>query len=101
MFKKNNTKYEVRGTIRFKKQFKKSIKQGKDISKLVEVLNVLGNGNKLKPKYKNHYLINDQYYKDCQECHIEPNWLLIYKYNDEEMILYLIGIGTHSELFNK
>ena len=61
---KNNTKYEVRGTIRFKKQFKKSIRQGKDISKLVEVLNVLGNGNKLKPKYKNHYLINDQYYKD-------------------------------------
>ena len=96
-----NTKYEVEGTSKFKKQVKKIVKQGKDINKLIEVLNVLSNGEELEEKYKNHNLVNNKYYKDCMECHIEPDWLLIYKYNNDELILFLIGTGLHSDLFNK
>ncbi|MGN0993027.1 MAG: type II toxin-antitoxin system YafQ family toxin [Bacilli bacterium] len=96
-----NTKYEVKGTTKFKKQLKKSVKQGKDITKLIEVLNVLSNGEELEGKYQNHNLVNNKYYKDCKECHIEPDWLLIYKYNNNELILFFIETGSHSELFNK
>ena len=96
-----NTKYEVEGTSKFKKQVKKIVKQGKDINKLIEVLNVLSNGEELEEKYKNHNLVNNKYYKDCMECHIETDWLLVYKYNNDELILFLIGTGLHSDLFNK
>lgn len=97
----DNTKYEVKGTSRFKKQLKKVIKQGKDINKLIEVLNILANGEFLEEKYHNHKLINNNYYKDCFECHIEPDWLLVYKYNNNQLLLILIGTGSHSELFEK
>ncbi len=96
-----NTKYEIKGTSIFKKQLKKAIKQGKDIKKLIEVLNKLSNGDKLDKKYHNHNLIKNKQYKDCFECHIEPDWLLVYKYNNDELILFLISTGSHSELFNK
>ena len=101
MLSLENTKYEIKGTSKFKKQLKKVIKQGRDINKLIEVLNVLSNGEELEEKYKNHNLVNNKYYKGCQECHIEPDWLLIYKYNNNELILFLIETGSHSELFNR
>ena len=97
----DNTKYEIKGLTTFKKQLKKVIKQGKDINKLIDVLKVLANGEKLDSKYKDHALINNKYYKDCRECHIEPDWLLVYKYNNDELILFMIETGSHSELFNK
>ena len=90
-----NTKYEIISTSKFKKQFKKIIKQGKDISKFIEVLNVLASGEELKEKYQNHNLINT----NLKECHIEPDWLLIYKYNNDKLILFLIETGSHSDLF--
>ena len=65
------------------------------------MLNILSTGDELEEKYNNHNLINNKYYKDCKECHIEPDWLLIYKYNNNELILFLIEIGSHSELFKK
>jgi len=83
----------------FKKGHKRIKKQGKDINKLYEVIEILANGNILDAKYKDHALINDKYYKDCRECHIEPDWLLIYKYNDNELILFMVETGSHSELF--
>lgn len=52
-------------------------------------------------KYRDHQLINDRRYKGCRECHIEPDWLLVYKYNNDELILFLVETGSHSELFNK
>ena len=94
-----NAKYEVKGTNKFKKQFKKVKSQGKDINKFVTVLNTLASGEKLDYKYKDHLLINYKIYKDCRECHIEPDWLLIYKYNNEELILLMIETGSHSDLF--
>ena len=55
----------------------------------------------LEPKYKDHSLINDKRYKDCRECHIEPDWLLIYRYEEEQLLLVMVNTGSHSNLFNK
>ena len=94
-----NTKYELKGLTKFKKQLKKIVKQGKNINKLMDVLRVLANGEILDSKYKDHALINDKYYKDCRECHIEPDWLLVYHYDNNELILILVSTGSHSDLF--
>lgn len=93
------TKYVIKFTSDFKKSYKKIVKQGKDVNKLKYVINELANGNDLDLKYKNHMLTNSKYYKNCGECHIEPDWLLIYKYSNDELILLLVATGSHSELF--
>ena len=54
------------------------LKQGKDIKKIKEVVDKLANKEELNTRFRNHHLINDKYYKDCLECHIEPDWLLVY-----------------------
>lgn len=95
----SKTKYSIKSTTIFRKQLKKALKQGKDINEFRKVLNVLSNGRKLNAKYKDHALIDDKYYKGCRECHIKPDWLLIYKYSYDDCILILFSIGSHSELF--
>lgn len=87
--------------IILKNNIKKIQKQGKDLSKLYDVVEKLANGKELDSKYKNHSLINDKNFKDCMECHITPDWLLIYKIQDSELILLLFATGSHSDLFNK
>jgi len=67
----------------------------------LEIITKLANLEQLEPKYKNHKLIDDKTYKDCMECHIKPDWLLIYKYEDNELVLLLFATGSHSELFSK
>lgn len=94
-----DTKYEIYISNKFKKNFKRILKQGKDMTKLTIVVENLANGYELDPKYKDHALVNNKYYKDARECHIEPDWLLIYKYIDDKLILYLIETGSHSDLF--
>ena len=84
----------------FKKQLKKISKQGKDLNKLKYVLIKLANGEQLEEKYHNHRLNNDRYYRDCYECHIEPNWLLIYTYLETELVLVLVNTGSHSEVLS-
>ncbi len=101
MFDLKNTKYHVQYTSRFKKEFKKVLKQGKDEHSFLKVLNVLANGGKLEEKYRNHKLINDKTFKDCNECHITPDLLLVYKIQDDKLILLLFAIGSHSDLFYK
>jgi len=96
-----NTKYHVKYTNRFKKEFKKALKQGKDENLFLDVLKVIANGEELAEKYKNHRLINDKTFKDCNECHIQPDWLLVYKIQDNELVLLLFATGSHSDLFNK
>lgn len=93
------TKYAVKSTSAFNKSFKKVYKQGKNIQKLTDIVNKLANGEELEEKHKNHRLIDDKNYKKYEECHIEPDWLLIYQYNNDELILLLIKTGSHSELF--
>lgn len=95
-----DTKYGVITSSRFNKQLKKIIKQGKSIEKLSIVVKKLANGERLEAKYNDHALSNNKYYRDCRECHIEPDWLLIYKYNNNELYLFLVETGSHSDLFN-
>ena len=97
----DNTKYELKDLTKFKKQLKKAVKQGRDINKLINVLKFLANGEKLESKYKDHALINDKYFKDCRECHIEPDWLLVYHYENDTLILILVSTGSHSEVLDK
>lgn len=96
-----NTKYKIEFTSNFKKQLKKMIKQNKDINELLFVITKLANLETLDKKYRNHDLINDSTYKNCSECHIRPDWLLIYKYVDDKLVLVLFATGSHSELFSK
>ncbi len=90
-------KYSVDFTTQFKKDIKLAKKQGKDTDKIFEVVEKLANDEVLDAKYKDHCLTGD--YKDCRECHVEPDWLLIYKKYESELILMLIRTGSHSELF--
>ncbi len=94
-----DTKYHIDYTIKFKKQLKKILKQGYDVDQLLNVVTNLANLQELDYKYRNHKINNDKYYKDCYECHIDPNWLLIYKYVDDKLVLLLFATGSHSDLF--
>ena len=80
---------------RFLKDLKISEKRNKDISKLVEVMVILANYQKLPPQYKDHQLKGC--YIGCRECHIENDWLLIYTINNNQIIFE--RTGTHSDLF--
>lgn len=79
--------------------YKRVKKQGKDISKLDNVIKQLTNGIMLEPKYRDPKLYDNKKFKDCRECHIEPDWLLIYKTDNNQLILLLVENGSHSELF--
>ena len=92
-------KYQVDYTSDFKKQYKKMLKQGKDLTKLYSVIETLATGLELDKKYKNHKLSSDNKYYNCKECHIEPDWLLIYKIDNNSLILILFATGSHSDLF--
>ena len=74
-------------------------KRGKDISKLETVLDILLSGNELPDKYKDHQLKGEM--QDFRECHIEPDWLLIWEQYDNTFVLVMISTGTHSDLFGK
>ena len=94
-----NTMYGIVVSSKFEKQLKKLNKQGKDIEKLKAVIKKLANGEKLDAKYRDHQLINAKKYNNCRECHIEPDWLLIYRIKNYELELYLFRTGSHSDLF--
>ena len=96
-----NYKYEVVYSTKFKKNLKKILKQGKNIDELKNVIDKLALKEELDSKYRNHKLTDDKYYQNCMECHIRPDWLLIYQYNDNELLLLLMNMGSHSDLFNK
>ncbi len=90
-------KYEVRFTGQFKRDLKLAKKQGKDIEKLFEVIYTIAEGKKLDPQYHDHNLSGDYY--GCRECHVEPDWLLVYEIMDNILVLMIYRAGTHSELF--
>ena len=99
MLNLKDTKCEVKFSNSFKKTYKKMLKQGKKEEKFLEVLGKLANLEELEEKCKNHALQNSKDYKNCYECHIEPDWLLIYQYIDNKLILLLVETGSHSDLF--
>jgi len=90
-------KYEVEVTNKFKRNFQLCIKRGYNRKLLDEVVNMLAKGEQLPAKYNDHKLHGK--YKGCRECHIEPDWLLVYKIEYDKLILTLTNTGTHSDLF--
>ncbi len=90
-------KYAIRPTTKFQKDLKRAQKRGYDIGLLTEVIRKLAAGEPLPAKSKDHPLSGD--YAGCRECHITPDWLLIYETTDKELVLYLLRTGTHSDLF--
>lgn len=89
--------YEIRPTKRFQRDVKRIQKRGYDMSLLSDILKKLANGEPLPPKNRDHQLTGD--FNGCRECHITPDWLLVYETVEEELILYLTRTGTHSDLF--
>ena len=93
----NKSLYIIKQTSLFKKDRKLIAKQGKNMSKLQEIVTKLANGEPLPPHNKDHKLQGD--YEGCKECHIAPDWLLIYRIDKNNLILLLTRTGSHSDLF--
>ena len=93
--------YKIKYSKEFKKSLKKAIKKGKNIDKLLNIVEMLSHKKQLDSKYKDHALYNDKRFKDCRDCHIEPDWVLIYKYIENEIILLLVNTDSHSDVLDK
>ena len=89
--------YTVKPSGRFKKDLKVVAKRGYNINLLTEVIKILAAGSPLPEKYKDHALTGN--WATYRECHITPDWLLIYEIVEDELFLYLTRTGTHSDLF--
>ena len=89
--------YNIRPTTKFQKDLKRLKRRGYDISLLADVIKILAAGKTLPEKNRDHQLSGE--YTGCRECHIAPDWLLIYEVDGADLILYLTRTGTHSDLF--
>ena len=89
--------YRIIPSTRFKKDLKRVQKRGGNIQAIADVINILAAGGILEPKYKDHPLSGN--YSHCRECHVEPDLLLVYRHVEDELRLYLVRTGTHSDLF--
>ena len=90
-------KYTVKPTTKFQKDLKRIHRRGYNISLLTDIIKKLANGEQLPEKNHDHALAGN--YVGCRECHITPDWLLIYEISNNELILYLTRTGSHSDLF--
>jgi mRNA interferase YafQ len=99
MDKPEGSVYTVKPTTRFKRDLRRIGRQQLDESDMAQVINTLARREKLEPKYRDHSLTGE--YKGCRECHIAPDWLLVYQIDDEYLYLYLVRTGSHSELFSR
>ena len=90
--------YKIKFTSSYKKSYKLIQKRGLDIKLLDNVIDLLREGKKLPAKYKDHSLNGK--FKNFRECHIQPDWLLIYLIEDDIITLTLVDTGTHSDLFD-
>lgn len=88
-------KYKIVKSSRFKKDYKLCKKRYLPLDELKKVIVLLANGVELEEKYKDHTLVGN--YVNYRECHIQPDWILIYQINDDELFLY--RTGSHSDLF--
>lgn len=93
------SKLTVKVTNVFRRDYKKAIKRGLDISLLDEIIEMLAFGKTLPEKFRDHALSGN--WREFRECHITPDWLLIYRVEDDMLILTLARTGTHSDLFGK
>ena len=81
----------------FKKDYKRIVRRGYDVRLLEAVIELLAEQKPLPEQYHDHNLTGN--YAGCRECHITPDWLLIYEVKEKELLLYLTRTGTHSVLF--
>jgi mRNA interferase YafQ len=90
-------KYEILRTSQFKKDFKTAVKRGYNMERLKKVISLLAQGETLPQEYRDHSLSGN--YSGYRECHIQSDWLLVYKITENALILTLYRTGTHSDLF--
>ncbi|MBQ7795536.1 MAG: type II toxin-antitoxin system YafQ family toxin [Lachnospiraceae bacterium] len=93
------TKYIIKTTTQFKKDFKLAKRRRQNLALLKEVVTMLANGNPLPERYHDHALSGN--WSKYRECHILPDWLLIYRIEDDVLVLTLTRTGSHSDLFGK
>ena len=89
--------YQIQFTAKMKKDVKRMKKRGRDLSKLTSVLTVLASGEALPAQNRDHPLSGNL--SDFRECHIEPDWLLVYRIEKDMLILTATETGTHADLF--
>ena len=93
------TKYTVKPTTQFKKDYKRAMKRGLKVDLLEKVVALLAMGEPLPEKNRDQELSGD--WVGHRECHIQPDWLLVYRIEDDVLVLTLTRTGTHSDLFGK
>ena len=89
--------YQVKFTTAFKKSYKLMQKRGLNISLLDEVIDLLRQGRQLDAKYKDHPLSGQ--FSGFRECHIKPDWLLVYLIENDVLVLTLVDTGSHADIF--
>ena len=89
--------YKMRPTTKFQRDLKRAKRRGYDMQLLAEIIKKLAAGENLPAKNRDHSLAGN--YSGCRDCHITPDWLLIYEIVEETLILYLTRTGSHSDLF--
>lgn len=93
------TKYTVKPTTQFKKDYKLAVKRGLDIALLEGIIAMLAMGHPLPEKNRDHALTGN--WTGHRECHIQPDWLLVYRVEGDVLVLTLSRTGSHSDLFGK
>ena len=89
-------KYRPKYTKRYRKQYKLLKKRGYDLSLLDDIISILSKGDPLPPKYSDHPLKGNM--SDYRDCHIKDDWVLIYKHDNDALVLLLFQTGTHSDI---
>ena len=91
--------YHIKFTNAYKKSYKRAKKRGLNLKLLDDVVEALGQGHKLDPKYRDHALHGN--WEGFRECHIQPDWLLIYLVENDVLTLTLVETGTHADIFDE
>ena len=92
-------KYTVKISNQFKKDFRRCIKRGLNMQHITDVMDLLADTGTLPAQYRPHRLSGNR--QGQWECHIQPDWLLVWDQNDRELVLLMTNTGTHSDLFGK
>ncbi len=90
-------KYQIKTSTRFKRDLKRCAKRGLDMQLVYDAMNLLAKDGTLPAEYRPHQLKGD--HKGQWECHIEPNWLMTWEQNDNELTLLFLQTGTHADWF--
>lgn len=91
--------YQVSLTSTFKKDFKRCMKRGLDMSLITKAMDILEESGRLPDEYYPHQLKGKR--KNQWECHLKPDWLMVWEQNDNQLTLLFLETGTHSDLFKK